>query len=162
MSTLPPGLPFWHPAALIATFGGCGLMPRAPGTCGSFAAVLVAIGIHGLAGPTGLIVATFAAFAAGWWATSVYLSHGEDPDPGPVVIDEVIGQWIAIVAVPPTAVYYVGAFLLFRIVDVFKPWPIRWLERRLSGAGGVIFDDVLAGVFAAIVLLIAQRFAPGL
>ena len=72
------------------------------------------------------------------------------------MIDEVIGQWITILAVPPTAVYYASAFLLFRIFDIFKPWPIRWLDRRVPGAAGVILDDVLAGIFAAVVLLIVQ------
>ncbi len=103
----------------------------------------------------GLVVAILVAFALGWWATSIYLSRGDDTDPGPVVIDEVVGQWITIVAVPPTAVYYVFAFLLFRFFDIFKPWPIRWIDRRVPGALGVILDDVLAGIFAAVVLLIA-------
>ena len=156
MSRLPEGLSLWHPAALIATFGGSGLLPRAPGTWGSFAATLVAVGLHQFAGSAALIVATAVAVAIGWWATSAYLSYGDDPDPGPVVIDEVIGQWITILAVPPTTVYYASAFLLFRIFDIFKPWPIRWLDRRVPGVAGVIADDVLAGIFAAFVLLIVQ------
>ena len=155
MDKLPPGLSFWHPAALIATFGGSGLLPRAPGTWGSLAAIPFAAAINHFAGAIWLVIAIVIAFAAGWWATSVYLGHGKDPDPGPVVVDEVIGQWITIVAVPPTAVYYVLAFLLFRFFDIFKPWPIRWIDRRVPGALGVILDDVLAGVFAAVVLLIA-------
>ena len=156
MSRLPEGLSVWHPAALIATFGGIGLLPRAPGTWGSLAATLVAIALVELAGSVALILATAVTTAIGWWATSNYLARGDDPDPGPVVIDEVIGQWITILAVPPTAVYYASAFLLFRIFDIFKPWPIRWLDRRVPGAAGVILDDVLAGIFAAIVLLSVQ------
>ena len=156
MSKLPPGLSFWHPAALIATFGGCGLLPRAPGTWGSLAAVVIAVAIDQIAAPFVLALAIAVAFAAGWWATSVYLARGDDPDPGPVVIDEVVGQWITIVAVPSAAVYYVFAFVLFRFFDIFKPWPIRWIDRRVPGALGVILDDVLAGIFAAAVLLIAM------
>ena len=162
MTALPPGLGFWHPATLIATAGGSGLLPRAPGSWASLAAVLVAVGIHDLVGRTGLLVAILAAAATGWWAVTVYLSHCEDPDPDPVVVDEVIGQWIAVVALPPAAVYYVSAFVLFRAFDILKPWPIGWLDRRVRGPAGVILDDVLAGVLAAIVLLIGQRFAQGL
>ena len=155
MTNLPPGLSFWHPAALVATFGGSGLLPRAPGTWGSAAAIPLAYAITHVTGIVGLSVAIVIAFALGWWATSVYLRRGTDPDPGPVVIDEVVGQWITILAVPPSAVYYLFAFLLFRFFDIFKPWPIRWIDRRVPGALGVILDDVLAGIFAAVVLLIA-------
>ena len=155
MTKLPTGLSFWHPAALIATAGGSGLLPRAPGTWGSLVAIPIGYAISHYAGVLGLVVAIFGAFSVGWWATSIYLGHGDDTDPGPVVIDEVVGQWITIVAVPPTAVYYVFAFLLFRFFDIFKPWPICWIDRRVPGALGVILDDVLAGIFAAVVLLIA-------
>ena len=157
MTGLPPGLPLRHPAALIATFGGCGLLPRAPGSWASLAALPIAVGIHVLAGPGGLIAAILVAAAAGWWATSVYLSRCDETDPDAVVIDEVIGQWIAVVAVPPAAVYYAGAFLLFRAFDVFKPWPVGWLDRRVGGPLGVILDDVAAGALAAAVMLIGQR-----
>ncbi|MDA0261736.1 MAG: phosphatidylglycerophosphatase A [Proteobacteria bacterium] len=162
MGQLPATLSFWHPAALVATFGGAGLLPRAPGTWGSLAATLLAIAIQRYAGTPGLVIAIVVAFAVGWWATKIYLTRGDDPDPGSVVIDEVIGQWITILAVPPSAVYYVFAFLLFRFFDIYKPWPIRLIDRRVPGALGVILDDVLAGVFAAIVLLIALWIEQGI
>jgi len=148
-------LPTWHPANLIATWFGIGRLPVAPGTWGSLVAIPIGYAISHYAGVIGLVIAIFVAFSVGWWATSIYLRHGDDTDPGPVVIDEVVGQWITIVAVPPTAVYYVFAFLLFRFFDILKPWPIRWIDRRVPGALGVILDDVLAGIFAAVVLLIA-------
>jgi len=134
LTALPPGLRFSHPAALIATWFGAGLLPRIPGTWGSLAALFVAAVIM---------------FALGKWAADVYVSHGADQDPGPVVADEVVGQWLTLLAVGPGAWWeYVLAFFLFRIFDILKPWPVNWAERRFKAGLGVMLDDVFAAVYA--------------
>ena len=149
----PARLPFWHPACLLATWFGAGLLPKAPGTWGSLAALPFAWVIHARLGLIGLAAATAGLFVVGWWAASVYAgrSHG-GPDPGPVVIDEVAGQWLTLLAAPLDWRFYAAGFLLFRAADIWKPWPVRWADRRLKGGLGVMLDDALAAAYAAAAL----------
>lgn len=102
----------------------------------------------------GLAIA--AVFAAGLWSSAGFMDKSKSHDPGAVVIDEVCGQWITLLAAgsaagPDTVLYAMG-FLLFRAFDVLKPWPISLADRKISGAMGVMLDDVLAGVAGAAVL----------
>lgn len=69
-------------------------------------------------------------------------------DPGPVVIDEVAGQWLTLALVPPDWLYYVLGFALFRLADIFKPWPASWADKKVDGGLGVMLDDVLAAVYS--------------
>ena len=154
LASLPAGLRFWHPAALIATAGGLGLLPRAPGTWGSLAALPAAWFIHAGFGPGGLALAALAVFLAGWWAASVYTAASADRDPAPVVIDEVAGQWLVLVAASGDPVLYVAGFVLFRFLDIVKPWPASWADRALGGGLGVMLDDIFAGGYGAIALYI--------
>ena len=117
-------------------------------------------------------VATLALFALGWWATAAETRGRDDHDPGEIVIDEVVGQWIALwplslglwhAGVDPAIFPYpgwIGAFLMFRLFDILKPWPVSWADRK-STAFGVMFDDVLAGLMAAIVVMVAAGIAHG-
>jgi len=149
LTALPPGLRFSHPAALIATWFGAGLLPRIPGTWGSLAALPYGILFLFYGGKVALLVAAVIMFALGKWAADVYVSHGADQDPGPVVADEVVGQWLTLLAVGPGAWWeYVLAFFLFRIFDILKPWPVNWAERRFKAGLGVMLDDVFAAVYA--------------
>ncbi len=145
---------------LIATFFYVGHLRPAPGTWGSLAALPVALALMILGGPVLLIVATFCAFGVGWWATAVETRGKTDHDPSEIVIDEVAGQWIALwpVAIgaaqagaPVTALWpgILAAFVLFRLFDITKPGPVGWADRR-GDALGVMLDDVIAGVFAAL------------
>ena len=152
LTSLPAGLRFCHPAALIATVGGVGLLPRAPGTWGSLAALPAAWLIHAGFGTGGLVVAALAVFLAGWWAASVYSTASADHDPASVVIDEVAGQWLVLVAAPGDPMFYAAGFVLFRILDIVKPWPASWADRALGGGLGIMLDDVVAGVYGAIAL----------
>ena len=106
------------------------------------------------------MIATVLAFALGWWATAVMIDGQDDHDPSEVVIDEVAGQWIALlpvaigahmVGVPFTALWpgWIAAFALFRLFDITKWGPIGWAD-RMHGPTGVMLDDVIAGIFAAI------------
>ena len=141
-------LSFWHPASLIATWFGSGLLPRLPGTWGSLAALPFAVAIVLLGGPWALLGAAVLAFLAGLWASGIYAAaHGSD-DPGPVVIDEVAGQWLALVLVPLDPLLYAVAFVAFRIFDVLKPWPANYFDQHLPGAWGIMMDDIAAAVYA--------------
>ena len=94
----------------------------------------------------------------GCWASGVYIAAGDDPDPSPVVIDEVAGQWLTLLVAPLDLAWYALAFVLFRFFDILKPWPIGWLERRVPGALGVMLDDVAAALAAMAVLALALNW----
>lgn len=156
---------------LIATFFYVGLLRPAPGTWGSLAAIPVAWGIHWLAGPIALGLATIGLFAAGLWASEQELLDAEEDDPGEIVVDEVIGMWIALLPVSvgadamgaSFAALWPGiltAFLAFRLFDIWKPWLIGRVDRRGDGLG-LMLDDALAGVAAAGVVMIAAWLSHG-
>ena len=146
-----------HPAALIATCGGVGRLPVAPGTWGSAAALPIGWGVASWLGPIWLLGAAAMVFAVGWWAAEIYSRMTGAEDPGEVVIDEVAGQLVALAVVPVDLVYYAAAFVLFRIADIWKPWPVSLAERRLGGGLGIMADDIVAGGYAAIVLVAAME-----
>ncbi|MEE9318236.1 MAG: phosphatidylglycerophosphatase A [Rhodospirillales bacterium] len=141
-----------HPAQLIGTGFGVGLLPKAPGTWGSLAALPFAWLIVDAGGGAALAVAALAAFAAGMWASEVCLKISGDDDPKPVVIDEICGQWLVLVAVPNDVFHYALGFALFRFFDILKPWPVSWADREIKGGLGVMLDDVLAAVYAGALL----------
>lgn len=151
-------LSFWHPASLLATWFGSGLLPRMPGTWGSLAALPVAAAITGAGGAWALLAAVVAVFFAGLWASGVYAAAAGVHDPGTVVIDEVAGQWLALfpLALTPAALdpmLYAVAFIAFRVFDVVKPWPASYFDRHLPGAWGIMVDDLAAGFYAGILTL---------
>ena len=149
---------------LIATFFYVGHMRPAPGTWGSLAALPVAWVIYVLTGPWGLVVGIVVSYVLGVWATAVETKGKDDHDPSEIVIDEVAGQWIALLpvafgaqmmSVDITALWpgWIAAFALFRLFDITKWGPIGWAD-RMHGPTGVMLDDVIAGVFAAIGVVI--------
>jgi phosphatidylglycerophosphatase A len=143
---------------LIAAGLGTGFSPVAPGTVASAAALAIGAGLM-LASPLGLPLAALASIAGGYWAIT---RANIDGDPGWVVIDEFAGQWIAMLALP--AVSWPGllaAFALFRLFDIVKPGPVGWADRQ-HGAFGIMADDVVAGVLAALLLAAANLLAPSL
>ena len=139
----------WLPSSLIATWFGSGLLPGAPGTWGSLAALPFGLAILWFGGPVVLALAAVLAFVLGLWASARYQSGLERKDPGEIVIDEVAGQWLALVpcALDPFGV--VLAFVFFRLFDILKPWPANWADRSLAGAPGIMLDDMIAGLYAA-------------
>ena len=142
----------WHPAHLLATWFGAGLSPLAPGTAGSLAALPFAYLIGHYLGIIGLGVAIAVVFVIGIWAAHRFSKRTASHDAGPIVIDEVAGQWLAMLLVPADVVLYAIGFALFRLADIFKPWPIGWADKRIKGGFGVMLDDLLAGGLAAIIL----------
>jgi phosphatidylglycerophosphatase A len=157
---------------MLAIFFGAGLLPGAPGTWGSLAALPLGYLLHRAGGFPLLALATLALCLAGWWAVTRVTAGAADPDPGEIVVDEVVGQWIALWplsaglwamgAAPSLFPWpgWVGAFVMFRLFDIWKPWPISWADRR-PGAAGVMLDDVLAGVMAALVVTAAAAVSHG-
>jgi phosphatidylglycerophosphatase A len=141
-------------ARVLATWFGCGYAPKGPGTAGSLGALLVAWPLRHesswMFAALALIFLAPAIWSAGSTASQVGIN-----DPQIVVIDEVIGQWISLAgAAMYSPASWIAAFALFRLFDIWKPWPIRQLEKLPSGTG-IVMDDVLAGIFAALVLYLA-------
>jgi phosphatidylglycerophosphatase A len=149
-SPLPP----WHPAAIIASWFGSGLLPWAPGSWGSLAALPPAWLIAHFLGPRILVAAAVIVFLLGWWAAERVQQASGVADEGSIVIDEVAGQWLTLAVAPPDPLTYAAGFLLFRLFDITKPWPARWADRRIPGGLGVMADDVIAGIYAAIALVV--------
>ena len=154
---------------LFLSFGGAGYLKPAPGTWGSLAALPVGWFLVLIGGPFLLVAAAAAAYFGGVSATKAETEASGAHDPGWIVIDEVVGQWIALfpvvfgawrVGVPMINLWpgIVAAFLLFRLFDIWKPGPIGAADRR-NDATGVMLDDVWAGIFAAICVLILAGVA---
>jgi phosphatidylglycerophosphatase A len=145
---------------LLSTWFGCGYAPVAPGTAGSLAAVIIAMALHGWAGfaPWHFAVLAAALFPLAVWAAGATAVAVKRKDPGIVVIDEVIGQWVALAGARTLNwKTWLAAFLLFRLFDIWKPAPVRQLE-SLPGGLGINADDAMAGVYGALVLLVAGWF----
>ena len=140
-----------HPAGWIAVGFGTGLSPVAPGTVGSAAAALIWLLLRELDPMWVVFVVAIAAFV-GVWASNVVISRLRIDDPGSIVWDEFVGQWITLLPllIWPVADWWIGlGFCLFRLFDIWKPWPIRWADTHVKGGLGVMVDDIIAGVFAA-------------
>ena len=146
------GLPLRHPAVLVATWFGVGLIPIAPGTWASLTALPCAWVIRSLSGAPGLALALLIVFIGGCRAAAIVAKASGVDDPGAVVIDEVIGQWLVLLAAPLDTLDWALAFLLFRLFDIWKPWPVRWVDRHVKGGFGIMLDDVAAAGYALVVL----------
>lgn len=156
---------------LITTAFGAGYLRPAPGTWGSLAALPLAWAVHAAFGLTGFVAASIIVFFVGWWATAQHTSGGDDHDPSEIVVDEVIGQWIALMPVFIGAAHmeantlalwpgWITAFIGFRLFDITKIGPIGWADRR-GDALGVMLDDVIAGLFAAVLVMIFAALSHG-
>lgn len=147
-------------ARTIATFFVVGRIKGPAGTWASLAALPCAWVIEGIGGVFALALATGAAIVLGLWASGVLLAREEDPDPGWIVIDEVAGQWLALLIAHLFGVHWdLIAFALFRTFDIAKPGPVGWAEKNFPGAAGVMADDLVAGALAGIALVIVRVLA---
>jgi len=147
-------------ALALATWFGCGYFPFGPGTVGSLAAVLIAAALHfGMAaGRLTLACLVIALTAPGILASTRTARLVGKTDPGLVVVDEVLGQWVTLLgATNLNWKALLAGFLLFRVFDIWKPWPVRRLE-RLPGGTGIVADDLAAGAYGALILYIGGRF----
>ena len=152
----PAGLAWWHPAGLVATGFGVGHLPWVPGSWGSLAALLCGWEIVEAGDRLALAAAAIVAFAVGVWASGHIAEASGKQDPRFVVIDEIAGQWLVLLAAPLDARAYAAAFLLFRLFDILKPWPIRIIEQRVPGGLGIMLDDIGAAIYALLLLLFGE------
>jgi phosphatidylglycerophosphatase A len=147
-------------ARLLGTFFFLGNVPKAPGTAGSLGALAVAWVLHEYLNISGAYIGLLGLLlmAPAIWASARIASDTGNKDPQIVVIDEVVGQWITLAgAVTLNGKSWIAAFALFRLFDIWKPPPVRQLE-RIPGGTGIVLDDAMAGIYAALVLYFAGWF----
>ena len=142
---------------LFLAFGfGSGLAPKAPGTFGTLAAIPLWLLLYQLPLSLYWVVIVFSAIAGIYicgQASSKLAVH----DHSGIVWDEFVGLWIALAFIEPQLTSIIVGFLLFRLFDILKPWPISWLDKQVGAGIGIMIDDIVAGFFAAIVLVIISN-----
>jgi len=146
---MPPYLKTW--SRRFATLFGVGFAPFAPGTAASLVSLPFAFLIQKFGGASSLLVATLIASIVGVWACELYVRQTGNEDPSEAVIDELVGQWLACAFAPLSLTGYAAAFVLFRFFDMTKIWPVSAAERA-RGGWGVMFDDIVAGLIAGIIV----------
>ncbi|HFE48724.1 MAG TPA: phosphatidylglycerophosphatase A [Chromatiaceae bacterium] len=140
-----------NPVHLLAFGFGSGLAPRAPGTFGTLVGIAFFWPLAGLP-PIAYLLVVAMLFALGIWLCGRTSRDLGVHDHGGIVWDEIVGLLVTLFGAPFEVSVVLVGFVLFRIFDILKPWPIGWLDRRVSGGFGIMIDDVLAGVFAAAIL----------
>ena len=146
-------------AVPLATWFGCGYFPWGPGTAGSLAAAAIAFALHASFGSGRLTILVFILLLVlpAIWAATQTARLIAKKDPGTVVVDEVLGQWVTLLgAAALNWKSFLAAFLLFRILDIWKPWPVRLFEKLPEGTG-IVADDLAAGVYGALILYIGGK-----
>ncbi|MFA5592100.1 MAG: phosphatidylglycerophosphatase A [Micavibrio sp.] len=152
-------LDFKNPATWIATWFGCGLMHPGPGTWGTLGALPIGLILLVLGGKAALIAGIILIIPIGLWASARFEAMVETHDNSMIVIDEAAGLWITLLACTLTPLSIILSFALFRFFDILKPWPISWCDKNIGGAKGVMFDDIAAGLFAALTLFLLETYA---
>lgn len=157
----PPRPKLSDPIQLLAFGFGSGLAPKAPGTVGTVAA----LPLYWLMAPQPLwiysTIVVVAALLGIWICDRASTALNVHDHPG-IVWDEFVGLWIALWAVPVEPLWILAGFLVFRVFDIAKPWPIGWLDRRAGGGFGIMIDDVVAGILACLTLHLALWLVVGL
>jgi len=161
---LPRRSKWWHPEWLISTWLGVGYLRPGPGTYASATAVLLWLWNWNGSRPKLLtdgwfILLSIACTTVGVVTSSIVARQSGQRDPNFIVIDEVAGQWIALIAIPVRWQYALASFILFRGFDIFKPAPLRLLE-KLPGGWGIMLDDVGAGLYALALMQLWIHLAP--
>lgn len=148
-----------NPIHFLALGFGSGLAPKAPGTFGTLAALPLYFLMMNLSLPVFVAITLFITFA-GFWICDIAAKDMQVHDHGAIVWDEVAGMLITLIAAPVGILPLIVAFVLFRFFDIVKPWPIKLLDRHVKGGFGIMIDDVLAGVFAALSLQAIHYYWP--
>lgn len=147
---------FVHPAHFAAFGFGSGCSPVAPGTAGTLVAVLLYLPMQSLPLHFYLLLLVIA-FCLGVWLCEVTSKALGVHDHGGIVWDEFVGYWVTMIAAPQGWGWILAGFVLFRLFDIWKPFPIRILDAKVAGGFGIMIDDVLAGVYAFLALQLAQQ-----
>ncbi|MFP4063532.1 MAG: phosphatidylglycerophosphatase A [Halochromatium sp.] len=141
-----------RPEHLIAYGFGAGLSPKAPGTMGTLVAIPIYLLLANLPGLVYLL-AVAALIGVGIWACDKVAAELGQEDPPAIVWDEIVGFLVAMAAAPVVSLaWIIMGFLLFRLFDIYKPWPVSWAEKRFTGGVGIIVDDLIAGAMTWVVL----------
>lgn len=143
---------FSHPAHYCSLGFGSGLFPKAPGTAGSLAAIPLYFLLPGSPSLQACLVFIASLFAFGVWCCGLTGKALGVSDHSAIVWDEMVAMWLILALIPHTATWIITGFLLFRLFDIWKPFPIRQLDAQLKGGFGVMFDDLLAAIYALAVL----------
>jgi phosphatidylglycerophosphatase A len=157
MSEVPLNKPDLRKPLHLLAFGfGSGLAPKAPGTFGTLVAVPLYLLMADLSLPIYLGLVLAGSLLGVWICGQTSRDLGVH-DHGGIVWDEIIGYLLTMAFAPPGWVWLLVGFLLFRFFDILKPWPIRWLDRQVAGGVGIMLDDLLAGVYAGLIMLLLER-----
>ena len=148
---------FSHPAFFLATGFGIGLIPFAPGTWGSLLGILIYLALHALGlTPLWELLIIFLFFFLALWACNVVLEKSDVHDPPALVIDETVAMMLLLVTIPITTVWVIVAFLTFRVLDIFKPWPISTVDAKIKTGLGVMLDDLVAVLIGGFLIFIVR------
>lgn len=140
-----------NPIHFLACGFGAGTSKFMPGTCGTIVAIPLYLGLQ-LLSPLYYMMVLVAAIAFGIWICGVTARDLGEEDPGAIVWDEMVGFWLALWAAPNGWQWILGAFVLFRVFDIFKPWPIKWVQDKFPGGYGIVADDLVAGLYSWIII----------
>ena len=140
------------PSHLLATFFGIGLLKPAPGTWGSLAAVILWYFSDFLHPYAYIIVPAF--ILCSWLVCIKADQDSESKDNSFIVIDEVAGMFVALTFIAHEVILYFLAFLLFRLFDILKPWPISWVDKNVKGGFGILLDDLMAGLLSGVIIYV--------
>lgn len=151
------GLKLSNPIHLAAVGFGSGLASKAPGTFGTLAAVPIYYFLSFLSLEVYIAVLVISSLLGFWFCHVTSRDMGVH-DHKAIVWDEFVGYWITMVTVPFSVQWAIAGFVLFRIFDILKPFPISWLDKKVAGGFGIMIDDIVAGVFAAITLQLLIYF----
>lgn len=140
-----------NPVHFLAFGFGSGLAPKAPGTCGTIAAIPFYLLLSHLSLPVYSIILLFASVAGVWLCGKTAKDLGVHDHPG-IVWDEFCGYWFTMLAAPVGWLWVLLGFILFRLFDIWKPWPISFVDRRVPGGVGIMVDDLIAGLYSLIII----------
>ena len=142
-------------STILSTWFGVGYIPIMPGTAGSLIALPIALIIIESFGHAWFLALLLSVLLLGIIVSDQCRKRYKEKDPSRIVIDEVVGQWVSVLFIAPDILYYSFGFVLFRFFDILKPWPISWVDQHIENGLGIMLDDVLAGIFSLIILVIA-------
>ncbi|WP_020410281.1 phosphatidylglycerophosphatase A family protein [Hahella ganghwensis] len=137
-----------NPVHLLATGLGSGLSPKAPGTVGSLAAIIVYMAFLAHLDWTVQLLIIVVAALLGIYLCGQTARDWNTHDHGAIVWDEWVAQWLTVIALPWNSPWLIAGFVYFRLFDIWKPWPVSWCDRHIHGGRGIMLDDILAGVMA--------------
>jgi phosphatidylglycerophosphatase A len=149
---------FGSPSGFLAFGFGAGLVPLAPGTAGTAIAIPFAVALR-LLDPLWFWAALMLLFALGVWCCGRASEQLGVHDHGGIVWDEMVGYWLAVALAPLEWQWFLAAFVLFRVFDIFKPWPVRQIDQRVAGGLGIMADDIVAGLYTLFVLAVLEGLA---